>query len=136
MMIPFIDAATVLLVHQFRYPAGRHFLELPAGKIDAGETPLDTARRELVEECGYEAAEWQHVTTIHPLIAYSDERIEIFLAKGLTLKERKLDAGEFLEVFAAEPGEALSWVREGKITDVKTIIGLFWLDKIARGEWP
>ena len=125
----------VVMERQFRYPHHRHFIELPAGKIDAGEDPLATAQRELREETGYEAAQWRHITTIHPLIAYSDEHIEIYLATGLTLKERRLDAGEFLEVFAVAPAEALGWVREGKITDVKTVIGLFWLDQIARGAW-
>ena len=134
-IIALLPDGQLVLERQFRYPHRREFIELPAGKIDAGEDPLATAQRELKEETGYSASEWRHITTIHPLIAYSDERIEIYLAKGLTLAERKLDPGEFLEVFTAMPAEALGWVRAGKITDVKTIIGLFWLDRIARGEW-
>ncbi len=135
-IIALLADGRVVLERQFRYPHHRAFIELPAGKIDPGEDPLATAQRELKEETGYEAAQWRHITTIHPLIAYSDEHIEIYLATGLTLKERQLDAGEFLEVFAAAPSDALGWVREGKITDVKTVIGLFWLGQIARGEWP
>lgn len=134
-IIALLADGRVVLERQFRYPHHRAFIELPAGKIDPCEDPLATAKRELQEETGYEAAQWRHITTIHPLIAYSDEQIDIYLATGLTLKERQLDAGEFLEVFAAAPAEALGWVREGKITDVKTVIGLFWLDQIARGEW-
>ena len=125
----------LVLERQFRYPHHREFIEIPAGKIDPGEDPLATAQRELKEETGYEAAQWRHVTTIHPLIAYSDEHIEIYFAQGLTQAERKLDAGEFLDVFTAEPAQAIEWVREGKITDVKTVIGLFWLERILRGQW-
>ena len=134
-IIALLADGRVVLERQFRYPHTREFIELPAGKIDPGEEPLATAKRELKEETGYEAAEWKHITTIHPLIAYSDEKIEIYLAKKLTRTEAKLDQGEFLEVFEANPIEALRWVREGKITDVKTIIGLFWLEKLQRGEW-
>ena len=134
-IIALLPDGRVVLERQFRYPHRRAFIELPAGKIDPGEHPLATAQRELKEETGYTATQWRHLTTIHPLIAYSDERIEIYLATGLSLQQRQLDAGEFLEVFAVAPVEALEWVREGKITDVKTVIGLFWLDQIARGEW-
>lgn len=134
-IIALLPDGRVVLERQFRYPHHRAFIELPAGKIDPGEDPLATAKRELQEETGYQAAQWRHITTIHPLIAYSDEQIDIYLATGLTLKARQLDPGEFLEVFAAAPSDALGWVREGKITDVKTVIGLFWLDQIARGEW-
>lgn len=125
----------IVLERQFRYPLGRVFIELPAGKIDAGEEPMVTAQRELMEETGYQATEWRHVTTIHPVISYSTERIELYFARGLTQRERQLDAGEFLEVFSADPAEALDWVRQGLITDVKTIIGLFWLERFGREEW-
>jgi ADP-ribose pyrophosphatase len=135
MIIPLLPDGRVVLERQFRYPHRREFIEFPAGKIDPGEVPLATARRELREETGYEGGEWTHLTTIHPLIAYSDERIEIFVARKLTLVQASLEAGEFLEVFTANPIEAMRWVREGLISDVKTIIGLFWLEKIQRGEW-
>ena len=135
MILPLLADGRVVLERQFRYPHRREFIEFPAGKIDPGEEPLVTAQRELREETGYEAAEWRHVTTIHPLIAYTDERIELYLARKLTLKEAQRDAGEFMEVFTANPVEAMHWVREGKITDVKTMIGLFWLEKLQRGEW-
>jgi ADP-ribose pyrophosphatase len=125
----------LLMERQHRYPHHRDFIEIPAGKIDPGEDILDTAKRELREETGYAAQEWRHLTTIHPLIAYSDEIIEIFLARGLTGGERKLDPGEFLEVMEVELQQAMQWVREGKVSDVKTVIGLFWLEKISRGEW-
>jgi ADP-ribose pyrophosphatase len=125
-MVPLVDERTVVLVRQFRYPMGRHFLEIPAGKIDQGEDPLGTARRELREECGYEAGSWRHFTTIHPCIGYSDERVEMFLARDLKHVGHALDDGEFLEVVPVALAEALDWIRDGKITDQKTVIGLLW----------
>lgn len=129
------DDGSVLLERQFRYPLDQVFIELPAGKIDPQEEALACAKRELREETGYVAKEWTYVCTIHNAIAYSDEHLDIFLARGLTEGERQLDDGEFLETFKASLPEALNWVREGKITDVKTIIGIFWLEKILSGEW-
>lgn len=128
-IVPFLDAATVLLVRQYRYPLGRHFHEIPAGKIDAGETALQAARRELKEECGCTAAEWVQLTTIHPCIGYSDERIELFAARGLTEAGHAPDDGEFLESVPVKLDEAMRWLKDGLITDEKTIIGLLWADR-------
>lgn len=134
-MVPFLDPQTVVLVRQFRYPLARHFLEIPAGKIDDGEEPLQTARRELREECGYQAGEWRHLTTLHPCIGYSDERIELFLARRLSDVGHAPDDGEFIEVAPMSLSEALGRVRDGRITDVKTIIGLMWADRVAADGW-
>ena len=133
MMIPFLDDATVVLIRQFRYPVGRHFIELPAGKIDPGEEPLATARRELVEECGFEAESWRRLATIHPCIGYSDERIEIYLAHGLKDVGHTPDDEGFVQAMPTPLGQALEWVEEGRITDAKTIVGLMWAEKIAKG---
>ena len=132
-ILPFLDENTIVLEHQFRYPVGRHFIELPAGKIDAGEAPLATAQRELREECGYAATDWRHLTTTFPCIGYSDERIEMFVARGLQSVGHARDPGEFLEVLTVELAEALAWVRAGRITDVKTMLGLLWAEKISAG---
>ena len=110
---------------QFRYPLGRSFLELPAGKIDPNESIEDCAIRELREETGFEASEWKHLGVMHPCIGYSDERIEVFFAKGLTQVDRALDEGEFLEVLALSYEEAVAAVHGGVITDSKTITALF-----------
>ena len=134
-ILPLLADGRVLLERQYRYPNDRVFIEFPAGKIDPGEEALATAKRELEEETGYTATEWNFVCTIHNAIAYSDEHLEIFLARGLTEGEAKLDEGEFLELFTATIPELLDMVRKGEITDVKTIIGTFWLEKYAAGTW-
>ncbi|ANQ84578.1 ADP-ribose diphosphatase [Azoarcus olearius] len=110
---------------QFRYPLRRSFLEVPAGKIDPGEPILACAQRELREETGFQAAEWLHLGQIHPCIGYSDERIEVFFATGLTEVGNALDEGEFLEVLGLSPAEARAGVLEGRITDAKTIAALY-----------
>ena len=132
MIVPFLDSRTVVLVRQYRYPLARHFCEIPAGKIDPGERPLATARRELREECGYTAREWRHLTTIHPCVGYSDERIELYLARGLVHVGSAPEDGELLEVLPVKMAHALRWVRQGKITDEKTVIGLLWADRFLR----
>jgi ADP-ribose pyrophosphatase len=126
-MIPLLDENTVLLEHQYRYPLRRHFLELPAGKIDPGEEPLATARRELQEECGYEAAIWRHFATLHPCIGYSNERMEFFLARDLKHVGRGLEDCEFLDVVPMAVADALARIASGEITDLKTVAGLLWL---------
>lgn len=134
-ILPMFEDGSVLLERQFRYPLQQVFIEFPAGKIDREEDPLACAKRELLEETGYTATDWKFLCTIHNAIAYSDEHLDIFLARGLTAGEQKLDEGEFLETFKTSVPELLSWIRNGKITDVKTIIGAFWLEKIQAGQW-
>ena len=125
-ILPLFDDGRVLLERQFRYPFGREFLEIPAGKIDPGESPLETGRRELLEETGYVAGEWTRLGVIHTAIAYTDEGIELFLARDLTLKEQRLEAGEFLETMLVDFQEALRMIRDGRITDAKTVAALLW----------
>lgn len=136
MVVPLTDDGHVLLVRQYRYPLKRHFIEIPAGKMEPGEEPLATARRELREECGVDAELWEHLATVHPCIGYSDERIELYIAQGLRRVAEGPDDGEFIETLQLPLAEALRWVREGRITEVKSIIGLMWAEKRLAGAWP
>jgi len=127
-IVPVFDDGRVLLERQFRYPHRRVFIELLAGKLEPGEPHLDTAKRELLEETGYSAAEWTRLTVIHTAIAYTDEAIELFLAKRLEYQGgTKLDAGEFVETIAVGFDAAIEMVRDGRITDAKSIAGLLWM---------
>jgi len=126
-MVALFDDGRVLLERQFRYPHGRDFIELPAGKLEPGEPHLETARRELLEETGYVASDWRRLGVVHPSVGYTDEAIELFLAKGLTKREAKLDDGEFLEVLEVPFAEAIAMVRDGRITDAKSVAGLLWV---------
>ena len=133
-VLAILDNGNLVMERQFRYPPQREFIELPAGKIDHGEDILITAQRELLEETGYVASEWTHLSTMWPCIGYADERMEYFLASGLTHQGSQLDVGEFLEVFELSPADAMQWVKLGKINDSKTVLGLFWLEKFLQ-DW-
>jgi ADP-ribose pyrophosphatase len=135
MIVALLDPEHVILERQFRYPLDRAFIEFPAGKRDAGEDPLACARRELLEETGYRARRWAHLGGFHNAIGYSDERIEVYLARDLELQTARLDPGEVVEVFQAPWRQLDSWVHQGRITDVKTIVGIHWLDRVMSGAW-
>jgi len=126
LILPLLPGGRVLLERQYRYPLARAFIELPAGKKEPGEEPLVTAKRELLEETGYVAAEWTRLGVIHNAIGYSDEGIELYVAEGLEKRSANLDAGEFLEVFETSLEEAIAMVRDGRITDAKTVAALLW----------
>lgn len=127
MVIPMADEDRVILERQFRYPLRRAFIEFPAGKIDPGEGLLDCAQRELLEETGYRARDWTHLGGFHNAVGYSDERIDVFVARSLQADTARRDPGEVLEVFDAHWRELDQWVCDGRITDGKTIIGICWL---------
>jgi ADP-ribose pyrophosphatase len=131
-IVPLFDDGRVLLERQFRYPHRREFIELPAGKLEPGEPHLDTAKRELLEETGYIAQEWAHMGVIHTAIAYTDEAIDLFGARKLTLQDRKLDQGEFLETFVVPLDEAIAMIRDGRITDAKSVAGLLWMKTFGK----
>ncbi|MBZ0131483.1 MAG: NUDIX hydrolase [Rhodocyclaceae bacterium] len=135
-MIAELPNGKLLFERQFRYPLDSVFLELPAGKIHPGEDILLTARRELQEETGYVAEHWHHLGLIHPCIGYSDERIEIFFARGLSHVGHALDDGEFLEVHELDLAEALDAVRDGRLTDGKSVAALLWAERVLDGRWP
>jgi len=127
-VVPLFDDRSVLLERQFRYPQGRVFIEVPAGKLEPNEPHLDTAKRELLEETGYSAAEWTRLGVIHTAIAYTNEAIEIFIARKLRQEgAAQLDAGEFVETLIVPFDEAVAMVRDGRITDSKTVSALLWV---------
>jgi ADP-ribose pyrophosphatase len=136
MIVPLLDDGRVVMERQFRYPVAQVILEFPAGKIDPGEDRLSCAMRELAEETGYRAAEWARAAHIHNAVAYSTEFIEIWFARGLTLGERRLDDGEFLDVCSLSVEQLDELAGRGELTDVKTLIGLMWLQKWRAGSWP
>jgi ADP-ribose pyrophosphatase len=131
-IIPLLDEDTLLVEHQYRYALQRHFLELPAGKIEAGEPAAETARRELLEETGYLAQRWEFLTTLHPCVGYSDERIELFLARDLRFEGHPGEDDEFIETLELPIDQALEKVFAGEITELKTILGVFWADRLRR----
>lgn len=135
MIIAQLGDGRLVLERQYRYPVQSVMLEFPAGKLDAGEASLACAQRELLEETGYSAASWAKAGVMHPVISYSTEFIDVWFARDLTAGERKLDAGEFLDVFTASPAELLQWCRDGRVTDAKTLAGALWLQNVLSGAW-
>ncbi|MEX8497329.1 MAG: NUDIX domain-containing protein [Leptothrix ochracea] len=135
-IVALLDDGQFVLERQFRYPLGRAVIEFPAGKLGRGEDPWHCAVRELHEETGYRAREWAYAGILHNAIAYCDEGIEIWFARGLSLGERHLDEGEFLDVFTATPQALMDGVRDGQVTDAKTLIALLWWQQWQAGAWP
>jgi ADP-ribose pyrophosphatase len=134
-VVPLLDDGSVVLERQYRYPVGRVMTEFPAGKLDAGEDPLTCGRRELLEETGYSAREWARAGLMHLAVGYSTEIIHVYFARGLTLGERQLDQGEFVDVFTATPQELFDGCRDGSVTDAKTLSCALWLQNVLSGAW-
>ena len=134
-IVPMLDDGRLVLERQFRYPLQRVMLEFPAGKLDMGEASQACAERELAEETGYRASEWAFAGIMHNAIAYSDEGIEIWFARGLVMGERKLDQGEFLDLVLLSPAELSALVMHGELTDAKTMTCMLWLDRLLSGVW-
>jgi ADP-ribose pyrophosphatase len=134
-MVPLKDNGNIILLRQFRYALDRVMVELPAGKLDPGEQPEATARRELAEETGYTCQDLIRLGLIHPCIGYSDEEIVVYLARDLEECKAEAEADEFMEPFELDLERALDWIEQGKITDVKTIISLYWVERYLKGDW-
>ena len=125
-VIALTDDGRVVMETQYRHALQQEFLELPAGKRDEGEDPLVTAQRELREETGYSASSWTRLGVLHPCIGYSNEFIDVFLAKGLEQKGAHLDEGEELEVHLMTFSEINEAIRMGRLTDAKTLSALMF----------
>jgi ADP-ribose pyrophosphatase len=132
-IIVITDDDEIILERQYRHPVGQIMLEIPAGKTEIDESPLASAKRELLEETGYSAKIWIELGTCFPCIGYSNEAITYFLAKDLSLGNASLDAGEFLEVFKLPFSKCMEMAYTNQITDSKTLSGLMlyqgYLDK-------
>lgn len=124
LIVPVLPDGRLVVERQFRYPLDRVFIEFPAGKLDPGEAELVTAQRELREETGYEAGTWTFLGTIHTLISYTNEKIDLYVAEGLTHVGARLDDGEFLEVVTMRVDEMLAALDRGELTDAKTVTAL------------
>ncbi|HMN93766.1 MAG TPA: NUDIX hydrolase [Hydrogenophaga sp.] len=135
MVIGLLDDGRVVLERQYRHPMRSVLIEFPAGKRDPGEDSLACAQREFQEETGYVAREWAFAGRLAPTVAYSDECIDIWFARGLEPGERRLDEGEFLEVILGTADELLESCRLGEIIDSKTLIGALWLQNVRSGAW-
>ena len=135
-MVPLLDDGRILIERQYRYPLRREFVEMPAGKRDPGEAVLATAQRELREETGYVARQWARLTTLHPAIGFATEEMEVWLCRDLHQQGQRLDDHEFLVVEAVTLDWLLAEVFAGRVTDVKTQIVAFWLDRFRSGAWP
>ncbi len=115
----------VCLLRQYRHAAGGWIWELPAGRLEPDESPLDTAQRELREEAGLQAERWQPLGTMISTPGFCDEVIHVFLARELALVTRATERHELIEVHWLPFADAVAWARSGAITDAKTVVGLF-----------
>jgi ADP-ribose pyrophosphatase len=134
-VVPLLDDGRVVMVRQYRYPIGRVLVELPAGKRDPGESILRCAARELLEETGYTAGEWARAGSFHNAAAYSTEAMEIWFARRLRPGPQRLDHGEFVEVCPMTEAEVEALAQRGGLPDMKTMIGLQWLQQWRAGRW-
>ena len=129
-IVPILPDGQIALIRQYRYPVSQEMIELPAGKLDSGESPEECAKRELEEEIGYKTGKLTYLTHIHPAIGFASEKMWLYLAEELEKTERNTDHDEFVELIPTTVANAMSMVWDRKITDVKTIIGILWLDKL------
>ncbi len=123
-ILPFVSDHEMLMVRQYRYAIGKETLEIPAGKVDPGESPEDCVRRELVEETGYDASRIEWLYTYAPAIGYSNELIHIYAGHGLKKIQAHIDEREISSVETVSLEQARALIMEGAILDGKTLIGL------------
>jgi ADP-ribose pyrophosphatase len=138
-VVPFLsdpggEDPQILLIRQYRYAAERYLYEVPAGRLDAGEAPDACARRELKEETGCEAERVEYLTTIYTTPGFTDEKIHVFMAVGLTRGEIAREADEFIETETMSLSHALSLVEKREIEDAKTVVALLYAAGFRAGR--
>lgn len=124
-IVPILSDGRVIMVRQYRHPAGKILLEIPAGKLDKGEDPEHCALRELEEETGYYCQELRHLTSTWTTPGFSNEMIHIYSATNLEATSQKLDEDEFLSIEIYTPEDVRCLIRDGTICDSKTLVGLY-----------
>lgn len=129
-ILPILPSGEILLVSQFRLPAGKILLEIPAGTLNPQEEPLTCAQRELEEETGYVAGKWQKLVSVFLAPGYSTERIHIFLAEELSPGRMSPDQDEILALKRFPLPQLLKMIEEGEIEDAKTIIALLLYNRL------
>ena len=135
-IVALTDDGRICLVRQYRAALGRVTVEIPAGKLDANEDPLDCARRELEEETGMVADKIAYLTTIATSVGFADELIHIYMARGLTMARSNPDEDEFINVDLVELPELIDAVLDGRIEDAKTVVGALICDSVAHRLEP
>lgn len=128
-VLPILKNGKIIMVRQFRKAAEKITLEIPAGRMDPGETPLQAVHRELREETGYTAKKIKKLLSFYPAIGYSTEKIHLYTAHGLTMTEPDPDEDEFIEVEELTLAQALKKIDQGKIIDSKSILGLLYISR-------
>lgn len=123
-IVPVFEDGTIMLIKQFRYPPRKTFIEVPAGKIDSGESPKSTAERELTEETGISCKHIKKTGSFFPAIGYADEEIHVFVAWGLTQSDQDVDDDEFVIKHRIPFSKALNLIYTGEIQDAKTICSI------------
>ncbi len=118
------DYNMVYLIKQFRSPFNEELIEIPAGKLEIGEDPFKAAKRELLEETGLVASEYINLGTVYPTVGFCSEIIYIYLARGIEIKEQKLDEDEFVTLFKVSFDEAVKMCYDGRIKDSKTLVAI------------
>ncbi len=133
-VIPYCGDRRILMIRQYRYPVGQTLLELPAGKIDGQDSPDATIKRELAEETGYRPGIIIPIGLIHTCVGYSSERLYLYWAEQLQYAPLTADDDENIVTLEVPITDAMQMVYAGQITDAKTLIGLFWAEKIINRQ--
>ena len=134
--IPVLDNGDICLIKQYRYAIREYVIELPAGKLEIGETPIHCAKRELEEEIGFEAKKIRFLTMFYPAVGFVNEEMHLFLAGDLKKTKTNPDEDEFIELIPKTLDQAIEMIYSGDITDAKTIIGLVWAQKLLTNSKP
>jgi ADP-ribose pyrophosphatase len=135
-IVPVLDAQTIVLIRNRRYAVGGYLVELPAGTLEKGEDPINCAGRELLEETGYLAHRLKPMASYYASPGVMTEKMHVFIAYDLEKRQQELDAGEDIQLLPVTIGEAVEMIRTGEIQDAKTIAALMMYDRFFRSEGP